>query len=55
MSIWPEVVKGPAIATYLCMYVGEESKVYEELPKLPLPPLQATLDQYLDNLRSVRQ
>jgi hypothetical protein len=30
---------------------GEVSQEYAELPKLPLPPLQATLDKYLDNLR----
>jgi hypothetical protein len=54
MSVYVHLAGSCKRLSYILVYVGEESQVYEELPKLPLPPLQATLDQYLDNLRSVR-
>ena len=33
----------------------EEPTEYDELPKLPLPPLQDTMNQYLDNIRPIVQ
>ena len=33
----------------------DEPMVYEELPKLPIPPLSDTLSQYLDNIKPIVQ
>ena len=33
--------------------VVEERQEYTDVPKLPLPPLKDTMDQYIDNLRYI--